>query len=182
MIFVTHDQEEAMSIADRIAVLCKGDLIQIGTPLEIYQHPVNLWVAQFIGSYPINVVRGEYLSGSSKIQVNVGDIPAIQLDSKTRERWWKVQLPNQVQLGIRPEWVHLSSSEGEIPVTVTLREVLGERIVYHIKTPGNIDLHAVRPASEWFEVGQNIFASFNWERVFVFDPTTGLSLLISKDV
>ena len=56
MVFVTHDQEEAMAIADRIVVMNDGELIQLGPPLDLYQAPRNLWVARFIGSHPINVI------------------------------------------------------------------------------------------------------------------------------
>jgi len=177
MVFVTHDQEEAMSIADRIAVMRKGRLIQIGTPLEIYQHPVNLWVAQFIGSHPINVINGQYTPETCQLQLAISDVHPLQLDSKTLERWGKVRIPNQVILGIRPEWVRLSNKEGEIPITVTLRQVLGENIVYHLSTSTQVELRAVRPASDWFEIGQAIFASFSWERVFVFDQATESALL-----
>jgi ABC-type sugar transport system ATPase subunit len=57
MVFVTHDQEEAMAIADRIGIMRLGELIQLGPPLDVYRTPRNLWVAQFIGSHPINVIE-----------------------------------------------------------------------------------------------------------------------------
>src|SRR5215218_34132 len=56
MVFVTHDQEEAMAIADRIGVMRSGELIQLGPPLDVYRTPRNLWVAQFIGAHPVNVI------------------------------------------------------------------------------------------------------------------------------
>ena len=79
MVFVTHDQEEAMSIGDRIAVMRKGELMQIGPPLSLYDDPVNLWVAQFIGAQPINIVDcrldgrdapASILNGAATVQVD----------------------------------------------------------------------------------------------------------------
>ena len=177
MVFVTHDQEEAMSIADRIAVMRSGRLMQVGTPLEIYQQPSNLWVSQFVGAYPINIISGHYLRETGTIQPDLYNCPPIQVDHNTMKRWEKAQIPDQVNIGIRPEWVLLSKEEGEIPLTVAIREVLGENIAYHLNTPDGIQLRSVRPHYQWFEIGKTVFASFSWERVLLFDPKTELALL-----
>src|SRR5215216_7137914 len=67
MVFVTHDQEEAMAIADRIGVMNAGELIQLGPPLDIYRAPRNLWVAQFIGSHPVNVIEASLTADGAQL-------------------------------------------------------------------------------------------------------------------
>src|ERR671911_357547 len=70
MVFVTHDQEEAMAIADRIGVMSEGELIQLGSPLEVYRAPRNLWLAQFIGAHPLNVIEASLADGEARLLGN----------------------------------------------------------------------------------------------------------------
>jgi multiple sugar transport system ATP-binding protein len=125
-VYVTHDQEEAMSLADRIVVMDGGRIRQIGTPAEVYDRPADLFVARFVGSPGMNLVAGEvtdsagrptFRSQSTRIPVNdspAGDGPAT--------------------LGIRCEHVH-ESANGPIPGWVVGEEYLGSASHLHVETP-----------------------------------------------
>jgi sn-glycerol 3-phosphate transport system ATP-binding protein len=136
-IFVTHDQVEAMTLADRLAVINKGIIEQLGTPIEIYNNPQSVFVAGFIGSPQMNFLDAE-LKNNTLI---TGDftIPDFLSDFN-----------GDVLIGIRPE--HLSpSNKGEINMTVDLVEQLGsDNIIYGemnggkelcYRSPGNIDVN-----------------------------------------
>jgi multiple sugar transport system ATP-binding protein len=111
-VYVTHDQVEAMTMADRMAVMSDGRLQQVGTPEEVYERPANLFVARFIGSPPMNTVAGEVVErgvvacGSSRVPFQ-GDVDA----------------GRQVVVGIRPENLHVG--EGTVEATVQAVEWLG---------------------------------------------------------
>jgi len=127
MIFVTHDQVEAMTLADRIVVLRSGVVEQIGTPLELYNHPANLFVAGFIGSPRMNFLAGEIVSVHS-------DVAVIRLESEGRLRC-RVRggaSGDRVTVGVRPEAVELTDVgavmlSGEVQITEQLG---GETFVY----------------------------------------------------
>ncbi|MGU3575517.1 ABC transporter ATP-binding protein [Brucellaceae bacterium C25G] len=113
MVYVTHDQIEAMTLADRIVVMNSGRIEQVGTPMELYHHPANLFVAQFIGSPSMNIISGH---------MN-GDIPVINADDK-------------LYLGMRPEDLVLATSDTPpvIEGQVQLVEKLGEVTLVHLLT------------------------------------------------
>lgn len=178
MVFVTHDQEEAMSIADRIAVMRSGELMQIGPPLSLYDKPENLWVARFIGPQPINVVdcqlgqRGGpasiYKSGES---VRISDRLYDSICEATQAR--------EVLLGVRPEFVSVSaesSNDTFIPAQVYTRQVLGNQILYDLMVGGNHVL-AVTSSREQFAVDDKVYVEFNWDDVLVFDQETETRLI-----
>ena len=104
IVYVTHDQIEAMTLASRIVVLKGGDVQQIGTPQEIYDRPANTFVADFMGSPPMNIVPAQVVAGG----VQMGDVT---LAAET------TGLPDQVLVGIRPE--HLTRAHGDAALTVT---------------------------------------------------------------
>ncbi len=132
MIYVTHDQIEAMTMADKIVVLSAGLIEQVGSPLELYHRPKNLFVAQFIGSPKMNVVPAKVAAVSGDIahvSVDGGSMLALPL------RGGKVSVGDVVSLGIRPE--HMSvNSEGVMRATVKLAERLGSETMLHLSGPG----------------------------------------------
>ena len=135
MIYVTHDQVEAMTLADRIVVLNGGVVQQFGRPLDLYDDPDNRFVAGFIGSPKMNFLDAAVLEAGPD-RVTLGKIggsdrslslPFRGLDPSTK----------QVVLGIRPEHARLSESGGDrVPVTVSFAEELGDVTYLHGKTPG----------------------------------------------
>jgi multiple sugar transport system ATP-binding protein len=176
MVFVTHDQEEAMAIADRIAVMNAGQIVQLGPPLDLYQAPRTLWIAQFIGSHPINVLEARLSDdrGVAHLLPN-GDWPATMppatvasLDDAAGVREFLV--------GVRPE--HLNVTEATVagrsnaqPGRVYTRQVLGTDILYEL-TVGERIVRAVTPASRVFELGQAVQVDFAWDDAFIFDRAT----------
>ncbi len=110
-IFVTHDQEEAMSISDMIVVMKDGVIHQIGKPQEVYDHPDNLFVAKFLGTPPINVFEGEMKDG----HVYIGDAAVLDIESLESKKLY---------VGIRPEGFQLDP-EGPLAVTLSKIEVMG---------------------------------------------------------
>ena len=107
MVYVTHDQVEAMTMADKIVVLNAGNIEQVGSPLELYRSPRNLFVAGFIGSPKMNLIEGE---------------PASRHGAKT--------------IGIRPEHLRISTTEGTWKGTVGVAEHLGSDTFLHVQTEG----------------------------------------------
>ncbi len=107
MIYVTHDQVEAMTMADKIVVLNRGNIEQVGSPLELYRNPRNLFVAGFIGSPKMNLITGPTAEGYGATTI-----------------------------GVRPEHVVLSQTEGDWKGTVTVAEHLGSDTFLHVDVPG----------------------------------------------
>ncbi|HEU5082765.1 MAG TPA: sn-glycerol-3-phosphate ABC transporter ATP-binding protein UgpC [Acidimicrobiales bacterium] len=128
IVYVTHDQVEAMTMADRIAVLEDGRLQQVGAPREVYDRPANLFVARFIGSPPMNSLPGRVRGrgGGAWVEVGGGRLPAPDVD---------VADGTQVVVGLRPEHVRTGDGDGDgaegLPATVRAVEWLGhERHLY----------------------------------------------------
>jgi multiple sugar transport system ATP-binding protein len=170
MVFVTHDQEEAMAIADRIAVMNQGQIEHLGTPLEVYNSPNSLWVAQFIGSHPINVIEAQRDGGTATL-----------LGSSSWRKILPESFPAQGDflIGVRPEHVTLTpggqGSEGALTAEVYTRQILGTDILYELKTGAHI-LRAVTPTSQVYEVGQPVAIGFDWGDAFLFNKETGAAL------
>ncbi|MFP5327194.1 MAG: ABC transporter ATP-binding protein [Acidimicrobiia bacterium] len=142
-VYVTHDQTEAMTMGDRVAVLDGGVLQQIDTPQNLYDDPDNLFVATFIGSPQMNLVVGRVAAGE-RASVTIGshrlDIPAQRLRDVPRLASYDGR---DVIVGIRPESLEDASVDGgadsdgrTLPVQVLLREGLGSEVVVHAQLPG----------------------------------------------
>ncbi|MEP0941175.1 MAG: sn-glycerol-3-phosphate ABC transporter ATP-binding protein UgpC [Rhizobiaceae bacterium] len=134
MIYVTHDQVEAMTLADRIVVLSAGYLEQVGSPIELYERPANLFVAQFIGSPAMNIVSAtvETAGANTKVALAGGGVANVPIKSD------KGQKGHKAHLGFRPEDVTIASGkdvlvEGEI----TLVEALGEVTNLYVEVAGS---------------------------------------------
>ena len=133
MIYVTHDQVEAMTLADRIVVLSAGRIEQVGSPLELYEHPQNLFVAGFIGSPKMNFMEGT-LAEASK------DEATVQLAGGSRVRCLvdasAANVGDKVTLGIRPEHFAFGGLENALATRVTFVETLGSATVAYCEFPG----------------------------------------------
>ena len=170
MVFVTHDQEEAMAIADRIAVMSEGRIVQLGHPLDLYEAPVNLWVAKFIGAHPINVVEARAAAGGAALLADgswSAPAPAAiaaRLGERDEGAW----------VGVRPEHVEVlppGDGPGLLRAEVYTRQILGTEVLYELAAGGE-RLRAVTPTSRLFRIGDPVAARFDWDNAFVFDRAT----------
>jgi len=134
-VYVTHDQVEAMTLADRIVVMCNGRIEQIGTPMELFNHPKNVFVASFIGSPPMNQLEAVLEIKDDKLFANIGDdslqLPPIrELSHDDNGR--------KVILGIRPEHIMIEADAdtSSISVELDLIETLGSEALLHTQVEG----------------------------------------------
>ncbi|KIH98857.1 ABC transporter ATP-binding protein [Streptomonospora alba] len=140
-VYVTHDQVEAMTLGDRVAVLKKGVLQQVAPPQELYDHPANLFVAGFIGSPAMNLLQGRLEADGSAARVELGGqslaVPAALMAERPRLREY---LGREVALGIRPEDMEdaeLGTGDQDTLLTSTtdLVEALGPELLVHFQLP-----------------------------------------------
>lgn len=101
-VYVTHDQYEALTMADQIAIMDSGTIKQVGTPIQLYTKPANVFVAQFVGEPPMNLLKGSIEADGDKIRI-VGSFFSLSLDNKTLSELEKKDCKDEVILGVRPE-------------------------------------------------------------------------------
>jgi multiple sugar transport system ATP-binding protein len=161
-IYVTHDQEEAMTLADRIVVMRDGRIEQVGTPMEIYYEPVNQFVASFFGSPAMNLIPGEArrTPGGQRFAFGGRDIP---LDGVG-------PIPDgPVTLGVRPESVRLAGATGGHRARVTLVEPLGKETLIYLDHGSERLLIAVADPAFRTEEGASVEFDFQGGRLYLFD-------------
>jgi multiple sugar transport system ATP-binding protein len=178
-VYVTHDQVEAMSLADRIAIMNDGVLQQVGTPDDVYQHPANLFVAQFIGSPVMNVLPASIEGDEDGTKLYLGDgssmfdFPARVHKALAKDK----STESGITIGFRPESVSLSRMEasGHVPVEVGLIEPLGAYDIVDLRIGGG--LVRARTASGFVKTGgEKVWAKLDANRTHFFDSSTGSSL------
>ncbi|MDQ6933683.1 MAG: sn-glycerol-3-phosphate ABC transporter ATP-binding protein UgpC [Actinomycetota bacterium] len=166
-VYVTHDQVEAMTMGDRVAVMNLGELQQVDTPLNLYDRPANLFVAGFIGSPQMNLIRGQAADG----EVRLGDY-ALPVDFKGARSG-----TSNVTIGVRPEaWRTVSKEEGGLPVRVNLVEELGADGFVHgsCDVEGTPEDLVVRiSARDSVHKGETLFVTTDPGQVHVFDTESG---------
>ncbi len=161
-IFVTHDQIEAMTVGDRLAVLNNGELEQIGTPMEVYSKPASEFVASFIGSPRINIVSGEVKAGT--LHVDGFELPGFS------------QISDQpVKVGIRPEDFVLEST-AKMSLQIDLVEELGSDELLYCVSPTGLDYRIRRPGGSGHKVGENITVSVISQKLHLFSSQSGKRL------
>jgi multiple sugar transport system ATP-binding protein len=134
MVYVTHDQLEAMTMADRIAVLDQGVLQQVGSPLEIYNHPRNVFVARFIGSPGMNLLNGRLSAENGQTFVDLGPAGRTCALPSGLARAAERSKSSDVLVGVRPEDLECVDGAGETALTlvVSFVERVGHRTVVHL--------------------------------------------------
>jgi len=175
IVYVTHDQVEAMTMGDRIAVMKDGLLQQVGTPEELYTHPANLFVAGFIGSPAMNFVTvttagGELMMGESRL--SLGGEPARVVAAQTPGK--------SLTIGFRPEHLKLANGTTDsvmrFPAEVDVVEYLGNEELIHARAEGN-DIVALLPSDRKVQAGEKVELAVPLDRLFVFDPETEKALV-----
>ncbi len=169
-VYVTHDQVEAMTMGDRVAVMNLGELQQVDTPLRLYDHPDNLFVAGFIGSPQMNLMEAVLVEGKAKI----GDY-FMPVDLAPQKK-----MPGKVTVGVRPEaWRVVSDGAGGLPVAVTVVEDLGADAYVHGSsevegTPSTVIVRVSERGS--VKKGDVIHVTTDPRNVHIFDTVTGQRL------
>ena len=172
-IYVTHDQTEAMTMGDRIAVMNAGQIQQLATPLELYNNPANRFVAEFIGSPPMNFLP---------VQVRAPLTLHHELFRITLPDSWEAALKpydgQMIALGIRPEHLSLSVPAGRnIPVKVDLVEALGSETYLAVRLTDNSDLMQVRTEPDrQVKLGEDLWLAIAIDKIHLFDSETGVAL------
>jgi ABC-type sugar transport system ATPase subunit len=174
VIYVTHDQIEAMSLSDRIAVLDQGRIQQIGTPDDVYHRPINRFVAEFIGSPPMNIINGELRVADGQLSV-IGRGYSLPIDEITGRYWRAAKLPRQIALGVRPESVIVAPTptrEAPIASEIQWVEHLGNRTVVALLV-GDIVLKAVVPPGHPLGPGRSAWIGLRPDPRHLLNPETG---------
>ncbi len=168
-IYVTHDQIEAMTLADRIVVLNKGRIEQVGTPLDLYRRPGNLFVAGFIGSPAMNILPATVHLGADGPRVGLSDGTSLPIATGLR-----VEDGQRVQIGLRPEHLAVTPSGG-ITGRVRIVEPTGAQTHLHVTLAGQ-DTIVVVDGGISIEKHSNISLTIAPDLVHVFDNDTGQRL------
>ncbi len=169
-IYVTHDQIEAMTMADKIVVLRDGVVEQVGAPLDLYDRPANLFVAGFIGSPAMNLIDGEIRNGAAGPAFATADGLTLPLPKAVSSK----AVGGRAWYGVRPE--HFSLSDGGIPAEVVVVEPMGSETQVFLRL-GRHDVTGI--FRERIGVGpkQTLRLAIDAEMVHLFDRETGTRLL-----
>ncbi|RWD39266.1 ABC transporter ATP-binding protein [Mesorhizobium sp.] len=174
MVYVTHDQLEAMTMADRIAVMDHGVLQQVGTPLEVYNDPANVFVARFIGAPGMNLLRGRPAESDRGLVVDLGPLgvtPPLPAEVTAAVRGSH----GDVLYGFRPEQATLVEGGRGLSLPVTFVERIGARTIIHLGD-GEAAVKAVFDNDVGLSVGQTAVIAPAAQSVRVFDAATGLAM------
>jgi len=177
MIYVTHDQLEAMSMADRIAVINRGKLQQLGTPDDIFNNPVNEFVAGFIGDPPINYIDGHLVEEAGKFLIR-NDEFSFEIPQKKAAALMEKASGQSIRLGIRPTHFNIHSEktdEFSIPAEVYIGEPLGEVKIIDLSF-GSKRIKVVTSPDLKVNIGENVWLSFSLDKSHIFDAKTGMKI------
>ena len=156
-LYVTHDQVEAMTLADRMVVMNEGNVEHVGTPLEVYTKPKTLFTAQFIGSPAMNILKGECQSS----QINLSSGAKLKTNSKHN---------GKVNVGLRPEDFTINE-KGPIKLNVELVELIGANTLIHgrLENSNEILVASIAGVISESEIGNQINLSFDENKLHLFD-------------
>lgn len=158
-IFVTHDQEEAMSISDEIVVMNYGVKQQMDRPQSVYEEPVNMFVAKFLGNPPINILEAKISDG--QVVINDGTVIEKGVDQPDQD----------ILIGLRPEYLKVSTN-GKIAGVIEFVEHIGRDTMIICMIDGyDHTIRAIIPSDRVLEVGQKV--KFNYSKIFAFNAESG---------
>jgi multiple sugar transport system ATP-binding protein len=175
-IYVTHDQVEAMSLADIIFIMKDGKIIAGGTPKELYENPPNLFVAGFLGFPAMNLLDGsidnELFTSSNGLKIELKNGPVLSAGRHELSAAGEISLPSntQVVLGIRPEDISIADDGYQAGEVVSI-ENLGRNVLLLINTPTDDRIKLVAHGN--FHIGDNIRVVLSTSKIYLFDKTSG---------
>jgi len=174
-IYVTHDQIEAMTLADRIVILRDGHIQQVGTPIDVFEKPESVFVARFIGNPPANVLAGLWKQRNGEGAVVMGEL------NLPVPRPVELEDGREVLAGIRPDAIKTGDALASIPEawqfqgTVILSEIVGAQSLLEFEVRGN-SMIAELEGRILLRPGDSITLGFDLNRILLFDPQTQLAL------
>jgi multiple sugar transport system ATP-binding protein len=161
MIYVTHDQVEAMTLADRIVVLNDCRIEQVGTPMEVYTRPASRFVAGFVGSPAMNIFKATVMGagGAGQVRLADGSVLPVRLPG---------DVPANLDLGVRPEALTVVAQGGDTEGTVSVVERLGERTLVHVRLKDGATVIAQDKGISDVEPGQGVRLQFDRSALHLF--------------
>jgi len=182
-IYVTHDQTEAMTLGDRIVIMRDGEIQQIGTPQEVFDHPANLFVAGFIGMPQMNFYDAKLVKDGAAYAVELENAHIVLSDEKQTNLAASNVAPQAITLGVRPEHIALMGDGAQmIHGTVDVSEMMGSAVHLHVNACGRDTIIIVQtmdlrgPNRVDYTTGSPIAFTFGGNVVHMFDPKTGKNL------
>jgi multiple sugar transport system ATP-binding protein len=176
-VYVTHDQVEAMTMGDRIAVMRDGILQQVGPPPELYERPVNKFVAAFIGSPAMNFAMARAEDGTLKLGRATLNLTGRHAKAASERKG------RDLEIGFRPEDLEIANGTGDrgvrFPAKVEVVEYLGNQELLHADAEGN-EIVALVPSDRQVKVGDNVEFTIPTEKLHLFDPETEESLVATS--
>ena len=186
-IYVTHDQTEAMTLGDRIVIMKEGFIQQVGTPTEVFDIPVNLFVAEFIGAPKMNIFKTDLICEDGKYYVTPYGAKIEVTGKKADMLREKNITPGQIVLGVRPEHLTLADKDdpAAIPCTITVNEMMGSELHLHVVEENGDNLIVRVPTialddeqRKSLVYGAKIYVTFEGKVMHFFDGETERNLLV----
>jgi multiple sugar transport system ATP-binding protein len=179
MIYVTHDQVEAMTMGDRIVIMNNGEIQQVGAPMEVYDQPINMFVAGFIGSPAMNFFQGKLTAQNSDLFVDLGKF-TVKLPKSQINRFGN-HVNQRVVFGIRPENISDREEAGEhqqerVPAMVNVVEPLGSEVIVELSAGDHTFVGRLDPTTTARPMHE-MAVYFDMGRFHLFDAETGVSLM-----
>jgi len=178
IIYVTHDQVEAMTLGDRIVVLKEGYIEQVGNPIEIFQNPVNTFVAGFIGNPPMNLVEGEITKKGAGLQISIASGLRVPIPEKPQSQ---IREGQKVVMGLRTEDIVLDEGRSDIPdiwkfnADVVITEPLGSETHMHVNVNG-VKMTGKCEGRKIVQPHETIKLAFNLNHLYIFDDLSTKSI------
>ena len=178
MIYVTHDQVEAMTLADRVVILNAGQIEQVGTPLELYRKPNSLFVAEFIGTPKMNILNVELVIRDHKML----QLKFKQSSVEISEDRIQGPLPSKTRLGVRPEHLHVVEGKGHLAGRVELVEHLGSEAFAHIHLLDGEDVIVKLSARSPIRDGELVQLNLDINEIILFNDSDRVFSVMAEEL
>ncbi|TCS81813.1 ABC transporter ATP-binding protein [Tepidibacillus fermentans] len=183
VIYVTHDQTEAMTMGDRIVVMKDGVIQQVDTPTELYNHPKNMFVAGFIGSPSMNFIPGKLETNGDSLVFKINQVQFVIPEGKAKTLREKGYVGKEVFLGIRPEDIHdeliflESSPNSQFTAMIDVAEHMGAEMYLYLSGVGKESVTARVNARSQLKAGTQVKLAFDMNKIHIFDKDTEDSVI-----
>ncbi len=177
LIYVTHDQTEALSMADRIAVIKDGKLLQIGSPEEIYNQPADAWIASFIGNPPMNLISCTLARNNDRTTLHAAENCVLEIPKSLISKLTDLEIGAKLKLGVRPEDIEIGAKGAMLfcEAEIYLLESTGDSTVIDFKMGDSI-VKLKTKAGYKAKIGERAQLVFTGSKMVLFDAETGRAL------